>query len=173
MMGSFYEINQHIRGIAMTLYVIGFAGILYSFMGAIAYKVHRKLVIKYAICLAIESIILYGLFLGFHCIKHNVDIIAPATYIGKIPSIIIVIISFVNVPLSVVYLFNLKKWVETHVSFISLKEGIDALPIGICFYTIDGLSLLINSKMEELCYNITGHALFNGKNYCKVTCRPE
>ena len=62
MMGSFYEINQHIRGIAMTLYVIGFAGILYSFMGAIAYKVHRKLVIKYAICLAIESIILYGLF---------------------------------------------------------------------------------------------------------------
>lgn len=166
MLGSFYDINKIICGITITLYIIGFAGFLYTFMGAIAYKVDKKISIKCGIYLVIDLIILYIIQLGFN--EKNYSLEQQDTVklvLEKIPSIVIILMGVLNIVLSIASLYDLKKWVNTNISFISLKKGIDALPMGICFYTVDGLTLLVNSKIEELCFEITGHSLLNGSDF--------
>lgn len=44
----------------------------------------------------------------------------------------------------------------------SIKEGMDELPAGICYYKEDGRCILVNHRMNELCYAITGQDLQSG-----------
>ncbi|MGM9615474.1 MAG: sensor histidine kinase [Oscillospiraceae bacterium] len=44
----------------------------------------------------------------------------------------------------------------------SIKEGMDELPAGICYYNEDGRCILVNHRMNELCYAITGRDLQSG-----------
>ena len=46
--------------------------------------------------------------------------------------------------------YRVAKWNRSHVSATSVKEALDALPMGLCFALTGGLPLLINEKMEEL-----------------------
>lgn len=166
MLESFYDINQIICGITITLYIIGCAGFLYTFMGAIAYKVDKKISKKCGIYLVIDLIILYIIQVGFN--KENYSLEQQnfvKLVLERIPSIVIIVMSVLNLVLSIALLYDLKRWVTRNVSSISLKEGIDALPMGICFYTVDGLTLLVNSKIEELCFEITEHSLLNGIDF--------
>lgn len=54
---------------------------------------------------------------------------------------------------------------KSHVTASSLKEGIDNLPSGLCWYYDDGTVALRNRVMEQLCYRITGHDLNNGADF--------
>ena len=47
----------------------------------------------------------------------------------------------------------------------SIKEAVDTLPSGICFYREDGRVLLVNRAMEVLCRRLTGAALVNGRAF--------
>ena len=174
MFGSFYEINYIICGIVITLYVIGFAGFLYTFMGAVSYKVDKKMKLKTGIFLTVDLIVLFIIQQGFNNKVYSLEVETPfRTFLEKIPSIVIIAMGVLNLLLSITSLFNMKKWVENNISFISLKEGIDALPMGICFYTLDGLALLVNGKIEELCYELTGHALYNGLEFWEEIVNDE
>ncbi len=44
---------------------------------------------------------------------------------------------------------------------MSIKEGIEHLPTGLCFCDEDGLVLLTNRRMSDLCHAITGGALLD------------
>ena len=44
----------------------------------------------------------------------------------------------------------------------SIKEALDSLPSGVCFYREDGRVLLVNRAMERLCRRLTDGALVNG-----------
>lgn len=46
--------------------------------------------------------------------------------------------------------YRLAKWNHLHVSATSIKEALDALPMGLCFALPGGLPLLVNEKMEEI-----------------------
>ena len=174
MFGSFYEINYIICGIVITLYVIGFAGFLYTFMGAVSYKVDKKMILKTGIFLTVDLIVLFIIQQGFNNKVYSLEVETPfRTFLEKIPSIVIIAMGVLNLLLSITSLFNMKKWVDNNISFISLKEGIDALPMGICFYTLDGLALLVNRKIEELCYELTGHALYNGLEFWEEIVNDE
>ena len=111
-------------------------------------------------------IILYIIQVGFNVDNYSLE---QQNFVKlvleKIPSIVIIVMSVLNLVLSIALVYDLKRWVTSNVSFISLKEGIDALPMGICFYTVDGLTLLVNSKIEELCFEITEHSLLNGIDF--------
>lgn len=50
-------------------------------------------------------------------------------------------------------------------SSVSIKESVDMLPKGICFYEKSGLVRLINREMNNLSVLILGEALLNGTNF--------
>lgn len=63
---------------------------------------------------------------------------------------------------AVCFFLHAYRWSKTHISASSLKEGMDDLPSGLCWYYEDGTIALRNRVMERLCLQVTGHSLHDG-----------
>ena len=62
-------------------------------------------------------------------------------------------------------LYWLRCWRRSHISGASVKESLDRLPSGLCFYVQDGLPRLVNVQMNGLCRTLTGAPLLNGADF--------
>lgn len=69
-----------------------------------------------------------------------------------------------------VALLRLRAWQRDHLSSASVKEGLDRLPAGLCFYVRDGLPRLVNVRMDTLCCALTGGPLMNGEVFWQRLC---
>ncbi len=56
---------------------------------------------------------------------------------------------------------QVKRMYSLNLSFNAIKESMDNLPLGICFSKRDGLSMLVNKKMNELSQALTGRIYLN------------
>ena len=64
-------------------------------------------------------------------------------------------------------------WRRSHVSRASVKEGLDRLPSGLCFYVRDGLPRLVNLRMDALCHQLLGAQLSNGEEFWRRLCEGD
>ena len=62
---------------------------------------------------------------------------------------------------------RLRRWRRSHISGMSVKESMDWLPTGLCFYVQGGLPRLVNVRMNGLCRALTGEPLRNGEAFWK------
>ena len=62
-------------------------------------------------------------------------------------------------------LFARLRHTSDRITSSSIKEAVDTLPSGICFYREDGRVILVNRAMENLCRRLTGEALVNGRGF--------
>ena len=65
---------------------------------------------------------------------------------------------------------NITAWRKTHINAASIKESMDTLPAGICFYLEDGRCILSNHRMNDICFSVLGHALQNGAQFYDFVC---
>lgn len=65
-----------------------------------------------------------------------------------------------------------RRWHRTHLSNMSVKYAVDALPTGICCYDEKGRVLLRNRTMESLHWAMAGSALLNGISYESMVFSP-
>ena len=64
-------------------------------------------------------------------------------------------------------------WQRSHISRASVKEGLDRLPSGLCFYVRDGLPRLVNLQMDALCCQLLGAHLSNGEIFWSRLCEGD
>ena len=67
--------------------------------------------------------------------------------------------------LAMVQHINLLIWQRHHISAMSIKESLDQMPTGICFYHPSGLTKLVNDEMTGICHALTGSMLLDAKAY--------
>ena len=60
---------------------------------------------------------------------------------------------------------HLLAWRRYHISPMSIKESLDRLPTGLCYYWPGGLVKLANIQMDTLCRSLTGDALTDAKAF--------
>ena len=68
----------------------------------------------------------------------------------------------------VVFLYLLlRQWhfSKSTITRSSIKEGVDQISSGLCFYTDDGRVVLMNSRMSELSFALTGQDLQNAQDF--------
>lgn len=68
-----------------------------------------------------------------------------------------------------------KHWKEEHITPMSVKDSIDMLHAGLCYWEDGGRIILSNKKMDEICLALSGEMLLNGEkfyNYLDSECRP-
>ena len=53
-------------------------------------------------------------------------------------------------------------WQKHHISAMSVKQGVDALPVGIMYYWKNGLIKLMNREMGEIALRLSGQSLQDG-----------
>lgn len=57
---------------------------------------------------------------------------------------------------------NVHRWKTTHITSASIKESVDLLPAGVCYYLEEGRCILVNHRMNDICFSLTGRSLQNG-----------
>lgn len=57
---------------------------------------------------------------------------------------------------------------ENTIDRSSIKEGVDQISSGLCFYITGGRVILANSRMNALCHSIAGHALQDAEAFWKT-----
>lgn len=60
------------------------------------------------------------------------------------------------------FVYKAYVWQRTHISNISVKQAVDKIPFGVCYYNNQGRILLINQTMTILCEEIIGEQVQNG-----------
>ena len=56
-------------------------------------------------------------------------------------------------------------WRRNHITPLSIQESFEKLTEGLCFYREDGQCILVNGRMHEICRELTGHMLLNGREF--------
>ena len=83
----------------------------------------------------------------------------------------------ITVALMIVGLFllsRIEKWKASSLTAMSVKECVDSLPTGICFYNENGLPILANTVMEHICRDVLGVYLSDGRTlWSAVTAKSE
>ncbi len=65
----------------------------------------------------------------------------------------------------VLLIYRMKVWSREHISFMSLKEAIDTLPDGLCYYDDRGITLSVNMTMNQISTALTGEPLSDGVGF--------
>ena len=72
---------------------------------------------------------------------------------------------------SLLMLYFVVRWKRERITPASIKEAMDKLPAGLCYYNENGVPKLINHRMDYLCRIITGEALFDANEFWRrLTC---
>ena len=60
-------------------------------------------------------------------------------------------------------------WQKKHITNLSVKQAVDKIPFGVCYYNKMGRILLINKAMTNFCEELTGESVQNGhKTFEKI-----
>lgn len=60
---------------------------------------------------------------------------------------------------------RLQYWRKNHINYSSIKEGMDQLPIGLCYYRKGGYCILVNECMQQISLELTEKELLNGEEF--------
>lgn len=60
------------------------------------------------------------------------------------------------------------RWGKSHVTVMSVKDGMDKLQAGLCYWKENGQIILSNRKMNALCLELTGESLLNGSLFYRM-----
>lgn len=84
-------------------------------------------------------------------------------------SIIIPLLVFVVVLFGFAHLITKEvQFRKNTITRSSIKEGIDKISSGLCFYLDGGRVILVNSRMNELCFQLLGRDLQNAELFWKI-----
>jgi len=108
-------------------------------------------------------VILYILTMDFPLIANTNALLLMIRKFQSLPVKIYVIIFFLILTGSISLLYREKKSLKESITRASIKESIDNLPMGLCFSTKNGIVLLSNRSMNQLCHKITGRELQDGE----------
>lgn len=108
-------------------------------------------------------IILYSLTMDISLVVNRNVLLIMIKKFQSLPVNIYIIIFFLILTGSINLLYKEKKSLKESITRASIKESIDNLPMGLCFSTKNGIVLLSNRSMNQLCHKITGSELQDGE----------
>lgn len=140
---------------------------LFSLLLGLVGKSRKRILIVNLLMFVIEFIYLLFIYEGY-----SIKIYSLHEKVSKIGNIlynmpllfawIILILLLISTILCIIYSYH---WSKRHLGKTSIKEGIDKLPTGLCFYSSSGIPMLTNTAMNDICSIITGQSLMNGKMF--------
>ena len=86
-----------------------------------------------------------------------------AVILKDVPWIIVALVMVVIFAAEVLCLVEVDRAGRDKLSPGSVKESLDALPDGVCFFSEDGRILLSNRRMQHISSDITGIGILNGE----------
>ncbi|MBO7450546.1 MAG: hypothetical protein J6U54_09270 [Clostridiales bacterium] len=120
---------------------------------------------------AFISFVLFGISLLFYLLTIMNELLADVA--SKMPFIIFPISLLVVTAVTSIHFLMINRERKTTLTIMSVKEGFDSLPMGICHYMDDGLPRMTNNKMNEICQELSGSQIRNGKRFWERLSKQE
>lgn len=162
---TFQNLNDMWRICVSSISMILSVNSIYLFIQFLMLKMDRKLLVWTGIITFINLVFLQSLanysisLLGGH------DVDGLRYIIGSIDVFYIVVI-YISIAVNELLLYiNLLKKRKIILNTNSIKESLDFMPEGICFSSMDGTPLLVNTKMHEISDELFGEIVLN-TNIC-------
>ena len=151
------------------IFILGLCNLFHS----VQIKQRRHIVIS-VVLLAIEYFLLQIIsdILHRHAEKENVGL---SYTLGRIHVIWWIALIAGTMVISITLASFLRHWKEEHITPMSVKDSIDMLDAGLCYWEDGGRIILSNKKMDEICLALSGEMLLNGEkfyNYLMSECIP-
>ena len=139
-------------------------GAAYIIAAAVAMRLSRGYVTCSVVLAAAVFIILQSMADVSLC-ANEVDprFSLPAVILKDVPWIIVALVMVVIFAAEVLCLVAVNRAGRDKLSPGSVKESLDALPDGVCFFSEDGRILLSNRRMQHISSDITGIGILNGE----------
>lgn len=123
---------------------------------------------KHTIISAVLLVIEYFLLQIMSDILHRqigMESVGISEKLGRISVIgwIVLIAGMMVISITLASFFS--HWKEKHITPMSVKDSIDMLHAGLCYWEDGGRIILSNKKMDELCLAISGEMLLNGEKF--------
>ncbi len=102
---------------------------------------------------------------GSYLYRVNRPVFEPSLSIIQWPFFLILSLSIALFFMTIILLLYAFIKGNQNLSSVSIKESVDMLPKGICFYEKSGLVRLVNREMNDLSILMLGEALLNGTSF--------
>lgn len=96
-------------------------------------------------------------------ITRDAKMYALARVLGRLPFCAVFLTLCITMVAGVFIFLRINKVRQSMITVNSIKETIDSLPDGLCFYEKNGHTIMVNTKMNMLSSILTGHEIMNGK----------
>lgn len=151
------------------IFILGLCNLFHS----VQIKQRRHIVIS-VVLLAIEYFLLQIIsdILHRHAEKENIGL---SYTLGRIHVTWWIALIAGTMVISITLASFLRHWKEEHITPMSVKDSIDMLDAGLCYWEDGGRIILSNKKMDEICLALSGEMLLNGEkfyNYLMSECIP-
>lgn len=169
---EFSQLSLHQQELYYTIFSIIIIVTLFSLLINLVGKLEKKVLIVNLLMFISEFIYLIFLYEGYaikvYSLSEKISIIGNVVY--NAPALVLWIIAIILLISSIFCIFYSYHWSKQHLGKTSIKEGIDKLPTGLCFYYNNGRTILTNMIMNDICSSITGQPLINGKVFYDACC---
>ena len=150
-MTDFFSLPLILRGILSLMIFMLYVYDIFLFLQTLRISARVKNII-------ISSATMFGSFILFQAV-------IPKKPLPQIDIALLMIPMMILICISVIEQIHVIKIKKGRISNISVKEGLDLLPAGICFYNTDGLPMLTNHRMNQICLKLTGSSLSDTQTF--------
>ena len=165
MMAPFYASNEIVFVLVMSVYLLSsFAGIV-AFAMALSYRLKAHYVLP-GLLLALASTVFFGFLSDAVRIRYfDTDPNSFSWSLSFLPLWSVLLLAvFLVLGMSLILYFIIRKRRHS-LTAMSVKEAINSLSLGLCFYDEAGRVLLLNERMSEECEELFHSPLYDGLSF--------
>ncbi len=93
--------------------------------------------------------------------------------ICRLPLIVPTLLLIVSIAFYIYVLIRRNNYRKKYLTRSSIKEGLDKISSGLCFYLESGRTVLVNHRMDQLCHAIVGRDLQNAALFWEILSKGE
>lgn len=158
---NFFLLPEYLQYVIIFVNLLTLVVSVYCVVSCIIFEAHKRR-IALNILLSVSATLLFCVFTSANFTNRRgyVEIGVFVDCLSRFGAVFIAILLLLTL-ISVISLYFVVKWRKEHITPASIKEGMDKLPAGLCYYNSEGLPKFINHRMDALCRELTGEPLYD------------
>ena len=172
-MMNYYGLDIPLRALLMTLLFVSTNAAVVLFIRLVKRKklLHAKVLLP--VVMAVNTFFCVMFATEARATKFSRELPEIVKNVCEMPIIVCILLLLVSFGYLVFAYLSDLKFRKTNLSRASIKESLDKLPTGLCFYLENGKTVLVNNTMEGLCFKIVGRDLQNAKLFWEILTEGE
>ncbi|MGN0395600.1 MAG: sensor histidine kinase [Coprococcus sp.] len=164
-MSLYYKLSTNVHIIYGVIAVLLMMIALFILVTVCTWHIERKYVLSSALLAIASMTILQGINDVNLCLCRQSPMIFLADIIGNLSSVVMAFLLFFIAVAEFLFIIILGREKRNRLTPGAIKEGLDELPDGVCFFTAAGQPLLVNNQMNRISSELFETEILNAEDF--------